>query len=68
MQMLQDDYDADPKKYQAARTRGLTRKGIVAMVNRIMFGGASMAKPDLNTPGICHTPLGLWVARTRDPA
>jgi hypothetical protein len=62
---LDRDYGGDPKAYRRARTRGLTRDGIAALIERVMFGGtfiggAPMPRPDLNDADIGHSPLGEW--------
>jgi hypothetical protein len=70
-QRLALDYPGeDPfRLYRQRYPRGLTRGGIVAVVERAMFGGIpligglQMARPDLNEPGISAPNVEEW-----DPA
>lgn len=69
--LLTDEYDADIRRYRAARPFGLTRDGIAALVARAMFGGIPMISgrkmplPNLNEPDVGHTPLGEWKPRVQ---
>lgn len=53
------------RRYRAAHPRGLTRDGLVALVERAMFGGSpldnlAMTKPDLNQDDVGHPDLVPW--------
>lgn len=63
----------DPKALQTYRREhnaGLTKRGILVVVEREMFQGAFgqlvMSKPDLDQP-VSHSPLGDW-AEWRKPS
>jgi len=62
--LLQERYGSDPKRYRRGRPFALTTQGIVAVVNRVIFGGvlgtAPMTLCDLNEPGVGYPPLGTW--------
>lgn len=65
---LQDDYGSDITHYLRNRTRGLTKVGILAMLERAMFGGTAiggrkMPTPELNELAVQYEPLGRWEAR-----
>lgn len=77
---LQEDCDANLALYRQEHPGGLTRQGILAVINRVMFGGVADAltaaqdqqgisqalpAPDLNEAGIGHAPLGTWKPRRR---
>lgn len=64
---LQHDYAADIPTYRAARPKGLTRHGIAALLERLVFGGAlglRMTTPNLNLPDVQYPPLGQWENRS----
>lgn len=72
-QKFQELVLADPKgktlqQYRKRFPKGLTREGLVAVVERATFGGTmldrvAMARPDLNDPEIGYDVLGAWRAR-----
>lgn len=66
---LQSDCGASIPEYRKRNPRGLTKEGIMAILNRALYGGtplgpASMPTPNLNEP-VSHDPLGEWEKRSR---
>lgn len=65
--VLQERYGADITAYRKARPKGLTRHGILALLERAVFGGSvldpsAMTRPDLNNPDVGHAAL-TWPSR-----
>lgn len=76
---LQGDCGVDLKLYRREHPRGLTKRGVLAMVDRAMFGDVAdsvrevmgheggisqaMPKPDLNCADVHYPPLGHWARR-----
>jgi hypothetical protein len=63
--VLQEVYGSDPRAYRRGRPHGLTSQGVLAVVERAIFGGGPiggivMTRPNLNEPGIGYPPLGPW--------
>lgn len=62
--MKLQDMQADIPAYRKLFPRGLTKDGIMTILNRHLYGGtpfgpAPMPKPNLNEP-VSHDPLGDW--------
>jgi hypothetical protein len=60
--VLQEQYGADITDYRKARPKGLTRHGILAVLERPVFGGSVLdpsviTRPDLNNPDVGHAAL-----------
>lgn len=52
--------------YRALGGPRMTRQGLIAIVERALFGGIcgpAMTKPDLNEVGVGYPPLGEWTSR-----
>lgn len=70
---FQDISAADPKgptlkTYKKQHPKGMTRDGLVSLVERSVFGGTSiggvaMASPDLNDVEIGYDVLGAWAVK-----
>lgn len=70
---FQEIAEADPKgpalkAYRRLHSKGLMREGLIALVNRAVFGGTgldrvAMSTPDLNDTEIGYDVLGTWIAR-----
>lgn len=64
--LLQHQYGADLRRYLAARPRGLTRRGVVALLERALYGGTvldavqmramDLVNPDLGHPALTWSP------------
>jgi hypothetical protein len=74
MMKFQDIAQANPggrtmlKDYKQQHPKGLTRDGLVALVERSVFGGTGldrvkMALPDLNDTEIGYDVLGAWIVK-----
>lgn len=67
---LQDDCHAHVALYRQEHPKGLTRDGVLAMVNRAVFGGSPLAAklptPDLNEPDVAYPPVGTWEPRHQE--
>lgn len=64
---LQERYSADIAAYRAARPKGLTRRGVLAVLERAVFGGSVlhasvMTRPDLSNAEVGHPALH-WAGR-----
>lgn len=65
--MRQEHYGADITAYRKARPKGLTRHGILAVLERAVLGGSVldssvMTRPDRNNPDVGHPAL-TWPSR-----
>ncbi len=78
MMKFQEIAEANPgsKKtlqlYKKQHPKGLTRDGILALIQRSIFGGTAlggvkMSTPDLNDAEIGYDVLGAWIARRAKP-
>lgn len=71
MMAFQCECRSDLKTYRAQRSSGMTREGLLSLVERAMFGGTcfggtAMSKPDLNEPDVQHPRLP-WPPRESVP-
>ncbi len=69
---FQNECGGDLKEYRRRWPRGLTREGIMQIVNRHLYGGVAfmgfqpMSKPNLNEP-VSHTDaVGEWEPKTHE--
>lgn len=70
--ILQDGMGADLRRYRRERPKGLTRDGILAMIDRFMFGGTAfggitMTRPDLGQDDV-GVPWLEWSPPSREVA
>jgi hypothetical protein len=70
--LLQEVHDADLRAYRAARPRGLTRGGLLVLLERALFGGTPlsgpvMPLPNLDEPDVHYAPLGQWEPPPANP-
>lgn len=60
------------KTYRKQHPKGMTREGLVSIVERTVFGGTGldvvpMATPDLNDTEIGYDVLGAWITKNTTP-